>query len=1524
MDALSSLKRPADETDFDKCLICQAEKIDKMIDGSAKGMGTLKQSAQERLKKKDISCRDAIDRILSYMSDAAVWHKSCYSTFTSKKMISRLNVDRSGLTCKGKHQSRDRQLRVKSCPIEWEKCLFCQEVKNEQLHSIQSFNTSNKILEAAHYDQKLSIALAGVNDLMAAEGSYHLKCYSKFQRDTKDIKDATAKGNLAMAWLITQLKTSSSKGHILALEEVWQYYTNLCQDTNEEVPRYFISRRTSFKEKVESLCRDIYEFHVLEKADDHEKGTVLVPREFCHIPIAKMLSTDEEEEDNIFIPMYKPQDDIFLSLVHTALKLRSDILAHPPYKGVKVSKEAALSCVPDSVYMFLKVLYGGPEVLEDSQDKDDNSDDKNADIYEDRLLSVAQDLIYGVSHGKMFTPKHVGLGSTLHQATRSRELVDLFHKAGHIVGYRNILQIDTALAEATLKSLNPHNGAIVPENLQPNIFVHFSTDNTDIMDASLDGKNTFHATQVTAWQRGPPSETDTLESIQLSQKKLVVPEVMINNIPPERVINHPTPVFHNNIKMEWYTKDKDSTDPHIRSAQAKDTVFLMRRCAEDPRAGWSQFNQDASSSESPQTTIGFLPIILSPAHEYDTLNTVVIRCKHIAESLGQKYVVITVDEALYCKLMELKWSQEGYSFLIPRLGGLHTAMNFMKVIGQHFEGSGLLELWVESDLLGSKTAERVLAGKDYEKGMRAHKITFQALWELLMPQLMQYLEQNKPQLKQKIEEADSADDNIPLLSVFDTQDFHDAVQGFCTAHASNANFKMWFSYLEMISILLLFTRADRDGLWDLHMSSFRMLLPYFQRYGHINYLKWGSVYYAEMQMLPPEVKHELQKGNFPVKIGSGRFNQVSPDQSQEWLNGTGKKGGGIIGITKNITALSRWALSFNLRSQISKDTKEMYGVGLDHSTLHKETSKSRRRQDTDAEKRVVQKLVSFGVFSDETGAKLRNIVTKDQATDEISESLTKASQFGQEQLELFVQERLLIRDDGDTAKKFYDPMKRNHPPTFAKLYEIKRTDMKTDVVKADRSVLQRLVISYAAGREVDLNNVLKHELLPVPLSLAEMNGSLRSGPKHFLMDALLARPGVNHSDNLNVPAHSTLIIDGQALVVAQGNIERKTCKTFGDFSTVFMNAVFRYGSPFERIDLVFDRYDQQSIKAGTRTKRKRSMPIRRVIEHRDVPLPHDWGSFLSDPENKADLANFLSQEVIISAPEDKIVITGGGLTEADAVLCNNQMIDLEQIKSTQEEADTRMVLHCGHTDSQSVVVWSRDTDVLLLLVAHSPVLNKVIYMKAGTGQVPKYICINDIYTAWNFQPNDVLSLLSFHAITGTDTTSFLAGHTKKTALPVFMDNKQLLSGLGKDPLTAETLQKSELFLCKVYNVNDTHTTDEARVSLFNKGMKQDLLPPTSDATKYHIMRSHYQSLVWHKTMEPKPDIPSAKDYGWKVVNDVLVPVLVTLPPVPESCINLVRCSCSGTCITKRCGCRKSKMVCTGMCKCTGHCLHVAN
>jgi len=103
------------------------------------------------------------------------------------------------------------------------------------------------------------------------------------------------------------------------------------------------------------------------------------------------------------------------------------------------------------------------------------------------------------------------------------------------------------------------------------------------------------------------------------------------------------------------------------------------------------------------------------------------------------------------------------------------------------------------------------------------------------------------------------------------------------------------------------------------------MLPYFFRYDHLNYARWGSVYIVEMEQLPREVLEEFKKGNFVVKWNESKFNQVSLDHNLKWLNGIGKKRRRNH-ITKTSSALSRWALSYNLRSQIADNTHTVFGL----------------------------------------------------------------------------------------------------------------------------------------------------------------------------------------------------------------------------------------------------------------------------------------------------------------------------------------------------------------------------------------------------------------------------------------------------------------------------------------------------------------------------------------------------------------------------------------------------------------------
>ena len=164
----------------------------------------------------------------------------------------------------------------------------------------------------------------------------------------------------------------------------------------------------------------------------------------------------------------------------------------------------------------VKIMFGGQDAVDwDTADDNNYADD---DKVQNKVLSIAQDLVYGISRGKKWTPKHIGLASTLHQATRSKELVQLFHNAGHCLSYKQVLQVDTALAESSLKLLDSATGVFIPQNIVAGKFAHFTADNIDILDETLDGKNTFHGTQMAVCQMEKPSMSHSKHSNPLKYK----------------------------------------------------------------------------------------------------------------------------------------------------------------------------------------------------------------------------------------------------------------------------------------------------------------------------------------------------------------------------------------------------------------------------------------------------------------------------------------------------------------------------------------------------------------------------------------------------------------------------------------------------------------------------------------------------------------------------------------------------------------------------------------------------------------------------------------------------------------------------------------------------------------------------------------------------------------------------------------------------------------------------------------------
>ena len=63
-----------------------------------------------------------------------------------------------------------------------------------------------------------------------------------------------------------------------------------------------------------------------------------------------------------------------------------------------------------------------------------------------------------------WTPKHIGIGVAVRQATRSKDLVQLLHAAGHSISYESVLRADTTMANEAMKRYFENGEVYIPLN----------------------------------------------------------------------------------------------------------------------------------------------------------------------------------------------------------------------------------------------------------------------------------------------------------------------------------------------------------------------------------------------------------------------------------------------------------------------------------------------------------------------------------------------------------------------------------------------------------------------------------------------------------------------------------------------------------------------------------------------------------------------------------------------------------------------------------------------------------------------------------------------------------------------------------------------------------------------------------------------------------------------------------------------------------------------------------------------------
>ena len=914
--------------------------------------------------------------------------------------------------------------------------------------------------------------------------------------------------------------------------------------------------------------------------------------------------------------------------------------------------------------------------------------------------------------------------------------------------------------------------------------------------------------------------------------------------------------------------------------------------------------------------------------------------QRMVEKLGQKSSVLTFDQALYCKSKEIQWRMaDRFQNFVLRLGGFHVVMVFLAVLGKMFRDSGLDDALADSGVYACNTVEQIFRGSHYNRGIRCHKLALESMCRLQWLAVIEWYATHSVDVDaDQIESAISAvvkafqsSDNISECVenlAEETVVVSQLLEKFMKSNSENGTIMFWNQYIDMVCILLRYIRAERDGIWQLHLTSLAEMLPFFHAFDHTNYARWVPVYLADMHRLPetaPAVYEQFAMGNFPVKGSKGRFNQVWSDlKLEQSLNRYSKTSGGLIGITRNQNAVDRWHITASDRAKVLENIRHMCGSSKPDSYVHKEAGQSRLQRDEKDVQKLANHILSFCNPFTVTGPQIMNIVTGVVANTDVTSSLLSATSRGKNLVNQFVESRLKTN-----LVDFFHPLSKVQSKTFSSLNKtscVKLKD-KTVALTAERNLFSRLVV-ISQKRCISLPDLFQFELSAVPWSLAKSDGSLAKCNKSLMLH--------EHERTIQMPSQNALsqamptccIVDGMAVIQMY---KYSGAKTFGDYAAIMTTAFMRFFhiSGCKRVDIVFDNYTNArgSIKSCERERRGSARGVRQNILSHQTQITLRWEKFIAEPDNKTTLKNFLTLYWKENMPgllsEGQQLVIAGGLIDASKVILlqTNRCQQISSLFCNHEEADTRLVLHAAAASKggfQRIVVSSPDTDVLILLVHFAMDIGGELWLRLPKGG--RLYPAHSIARALGIPLCKVLP--PFHATTGCDTTSCLVQQGKLKPWSLLKAHTNLyteLADLGRRPLE-DISDGIQQYIASIYNGSPTLLScNELRYKLFaRKGLQNDSLPPTTDALQQHLKRAEHQTKIWISSLDPNPSIPDPNGNGWTRNEDgVLQPVLMTKEPMPKAIAELVKCGCKASQCMRRCSCKAAELACTDACPCEG-------
>ncbi|CAF1476669.1 unnamed protein product, partial [Didymodactylos carnosus] len=712
--------------------------------------------------------------------------------------------------------------------------------------------------------------------------------------------------------------------------------------------------------------------------------------------------------------------------------------------------------------------------------------------------------------------------------------------------------------------------------------------------------------------------------------------------------------------------------------------------------------------------------------------------------------------------------------------------NFMILIWDVLDGSGVNELL--GKIYKGATLRSILNVHHFNKSLRCCKLLYTALSILLIEQFLttsplpdqilsvlsavpngyDYL---KNETKQKwFKDLTNELKKVELSDVFTTWAVGCSQQ--------NITFKFWLFVLQcLFEPLIELNMAIRTSNFSARNGSLSKMAPLFFANNHRNYARLFAQHFFDLRSSSASLLQHLAR-SFAVNRTQRPFSYIAMDQTIECtINKHGKSHGGISGRF-NEQSINNWTNSFAYRAILSTVTNEIAGLETSKNTIdsHIECQPNRVQVDNEDLSTIVSKLNEENLFSFQH-QHCRILSSGELIHGDIINNICSSFERGLEALKTYTEQRLVNKSV--TLDEPLRAMRRlrirdNDTYTAGVAAKGRASSKKQNninqITKTVDEYITRIII-LAECRNLDITELFSYEFTDAPLSLCDkdnwnfMNQQTKADALNFLRDKF---PTAFSRVCPITFDQCALIVDGGSLLEIRPSSKHSTVYDYA--AQLLQNVIIQQFKSFDRIDIVFDSHISKALKAYTQRHGNDNMSNKYDLKKSDL-LASKYHEFVHG--NRAVLAKCMSEcwrepALVQLLPDHKVLVVAGPSEEAIILKKDVAPGIIEELECNHIEADTRMLLHAQVIQStyvfKKVIIQATDTDVILLCIANAKIIGlEALVVKSLNTTTKVHTYINSIYIAqeiidkWHFDPSVLLTL---HALSGCDTTSFIRNITK--------------------------------------------------------------------------------------------------------------------------------------------------------------------